>query len=171
MEEDTNQESKPKKDHSRTPIEATIILTISILLVSMADFPRFGSGGRRKTYQDRCFNRQMVLLGAIEMYNMDNKEMIRDYNPDTLDLLIKGKYIRADWKDEAECQFFSEGDLIGDGYIYCLNHGSKYGNYEGKDVGASLTPKKDSKKKLTNELIKWSLVFGSTLFYLLIRLW
>ncbi len=165
-------EIKRKSKFQQNPVE-TIVKAIIILIIScfvaFYELPRFGPS-KITTYQDRCFRNQRVLSGAIEMYNMDNKEMIRDYNSDTLALLVKGKYIRDDWKEITECEFYSEGNLLSDGFIYCLNHGAIDGKKEGKDIDASLTPKKDSRKRLTNNLIKLAIAIGPTIFYLLIKL-
>lgn len=164
-------EIKRKSKFQQNPVE-TIVKAIIILIVScfvaFYDLPRFVSG-KGKSYQERCFSNQRVLLGAIEMYNLDNKEMLREYNPNSLDLLIKGKYLKAEWMENFECEFYSEGDLLDDGFIYCLNHGAIDGKKEGKDIEASLTPKKDSRKRLTNNLTKLAIAIGPALFYLLIK--
>ena len=164
-------EIKRKSKFQQNPVE-TIVKAIFIFIIScfvaFYEFPRFGPS-RFKTFQNRCFRNQRVLLGAIEMYNLDNKEMLREYNPNSLDLLIKGKYLKAEWMENFECEFYSEGDLLDDGFIYCLNHGAIDGKKEGKDIEASLTPKKDSRKRLTNNLTKLAIAIGPALFYLLIK--
>lgn len=133
------------------------------------EIPRYGHG-RGNALQKQCFRNQRVITGAIEMYNMDNKEMITDFNPETYDLLLKGKYLKENWKDECECEFHTKGDLTYDGFIYCENHGSENKKIEGKNISMSLTPKKDAKDSMTRETLKFIFAVGPTLFYLIIRL-
>ncbi len=75
--EDTN--VKPKKNHVRTIVEAIIIFIISCILVAMSDIGRIHNH-RRSSPQKICFSNQRVLMGGIEMYNMDHGEMINTYD-------------------------------------------------------------------------------------------
>ena len=79
---------------------------------------------RSNAREKACFSNQRVLQGAVEMYNMDNSVMMT-----TLDVeaLIKGKYLRsAPSGPEPDCQYYSVGNLTGDGYISCKKHGSPF---------------------------------------------
>lgn len=161
--------NKSKKKYFVTLIEACIIFFVSVAIAT-TEIPTSGFRGKRRSYQDRCFGYQRVITGAIEMYNMDHNEMIKDYNPEVYDLLRKENYLKGDLADETECEFLVEGNLTGDGFIYCLNHGSIDRKKEGKDIEASLTPKKDSRERLKKNLIKLLVAFGPTILFLLIML-
>ena len=165
--EETN--VKPKKNHVRTIVEAVIIFIISYILVAMSDIGRTHNY-RRTSPQKACFSNQRVLTGGIEMYNMDHREMIKTYDQSIRDLLVKEKYLQASFMNDVECEFAAEGDLTGNGFIYCINHGEPSGKKKGKDEFASLNPKKESIRKLNKTLLILGLLFGPTLFYLLLRL-
>ena len=166
---DTN--SKPKKNHVRTVVEAIILFGISFLLLSMSDIGRAHSHHhRRTTPQNLCFSNQRVLNGAIDMYNMDSSKMIKTYDQSIRDLLIKGKYLKSDFMNEVECEFLTEGDLTENGFIYCVNHGDIEKKKEGKDEFASLTPKRDRINERNHTLLVFGLLFGPALFYLILRL-
>ena len=83
-----------------------------------------------------------VLQGALEMYNMDNNEMLHEMNDDVIELLKKEKYLKEDFfcpykKDPGH--YHNQGDLCEDGVIYCDYHGSieSYGDGRGQIVPAS----------------------------------
>ncbi len=98
---------------------------------------------REVSYQKRCFSNMRLLLGALEMYNMDNNEMLHEMNDDVIELLRKGKYITEDRifcpykKDPGH--YHNQGDLCEDGVIYCDYHGSieSYSDGRGQIVPAS----------------------------------
>ncbi len=71
---------------------------------------------------------------------------------------------------DVECEFAVEGDLTENGFIYCMNHGEPGGKKEGKNIFASLNPKKDSIRERNKFLLVLGLLFGPVLFYLLLRL-
>ena len=76
------------------------------------------------TREKSCFSNQRVIMGAIEMYNMDNKQMMTSID---FSRLLEGKYLKEiPQKPTNECDYFSEGDLSEDGYISCKKHGSVY---------------------------------------------
>jgi hypothetical protein len=98
---------------------------------------------REVNYQKACFSNMRVLQGALEMYNMDNNEMLHEINEDAIDLLKKGKYLKGDrffcpYKNEPG-HYHNQGDLCEDGVIYCDYHGSveNYGDGRGQVVPAS----------------------------------
>ncbi len=98
---------------------------------------------REVNYQKACFSNMRVLQGALEMYNMDNNEMLHEMNDDVIELLRKGKYITEDRifcpykKDPGH--YHNQGDLCEDGVIYCDYHGSieSYSDGRGQIVPAS----------------------------------
>ncbi len=82
-----------------------------------------GSGGIKA-----CYSNQRVLQGAVEMYNMDSKEMMSDYDED---ILIKGDYLKSrPSKPSPECQYLGT-DLDGVGSVYCTYHGDLEGRTKG----------------------------------------
>lgn len=164
--EETN--DKPKKNRAKTLVEAIIIFIISLILIAMSDIGRTHNY-RRTSPQKACFSNQRVLLGGIDMYNMDHSEMINTYNQSIRDLLVKEKYLPASFMNDVECEFVVEGDLTGTGFLYCVNHGESNGKKKGKDEFASLTPKKDSIRARNKNLLIIGLLFGPTLIFLLIK--
>jgi competence protein ComGC len=164
--EETN--DKPKKNRAKTVIEAIIIFIISLILVAMSDIGRTHNY-RRISPQKVCFGNQRVLIGGIDMYNMDHSEMINTYNQSIRDLLIKEKYLPASFMKDVECEFLAEGDLTGYGFLYCVYHGEPDERKKGKDEFASLTPKKDSIRARNKNLLIIGLLFGPTLIFLLIK--
>ena len=68
-----------------------------------------------------CFANMRVLLGAVEMYNMDNAVMMDKLD---IDKLVQGGYLKSSpAKPEAECSYNGYG-LTENGEIYCTYHGS-----------------------------------------------
>ena len=80
---------------------------------------------RRTDRVKACFSNQRVILGAIEMYNMDSSTMMEELNSHNMQLLIDGKYLKAEpTKYDNHCEYSSKGNLTEDGEIYCEYHGS-----------------------------------------------
>ena len=95
---------------------------------------------RREVNREKsCFSNQRLLLGAIEMYNMDNSEMLHDLNDNVQDILIRGKYLKGDNilrcpETSANGKYYSQGDLCEDGVIYCDYHGSSEHDSKGNKI-------------------------------------
>jgi hypothetical protein len=73
-----------------------------------------------------------VILGAVEMYNMDHSDMITDlYDKDVSSkdgILIQGGYLKAPIsKPDSNCSY-SGKNLDSDGTIECLEHGTVEGD-------------------------------------------
>lgn len=88
---------------------------------------------REQSRAKACFANQRVLLGAIEMYNMDNQAMMdRDPVALTIDIekLISGKYLRGGIsKPDPACEYRAGPDsLLKTGKIFCIRHGYVEGN-------------------------------------------
>lgn len=81
-----------------------------------------------------CYANQRVLLGAIEMYNMDNTTMM-DRDPVTLSIdiekLVSMKYLKGGLsKPEPTCDYRGGPEsLLGSGKIFCVCHGYIDGGY------------------------------------------
>lgn len=89
-------------------------------IIAAAAIPNF-KAARGSAREKACFSNQRVLMGAVEMYNMDHDTMMT-----TLDIpvLVKEKYLKsAPVGPEPECEYFSIGDLSGDGVVACKRHG------------------------------------------------
>jgi hypothetical protein len=94
-------------------------------------FPRSG----RNDCLRACFARQRVLLGAAEMYNMDNKIKLKKITDreacDKLSELVVGKYLKGPIsKIDGKCEYQTYGDLTESGVIYCKHHGAVGAAYE-----------------------------------------
>jgi hypothetical protein len=84
---------------------------------------------RKGSIIKNCFSNQRVILGAIEMYNMDTNTMYYTLNPsdlaDASSPLIKGGYLRSPIINaDAKCVMRSYGNLAEEGVIYCEYHGA-----------------------------------------------
>ena len=97
-----------------------VIVTGGIGILAAAAIPNF-KAAKASAREKACFSNQRVLMGAVEMYNMDHDTMMT-----TLDIptLVKEKYLKsAPVGPEPECEYFSIGDLSGDGVVACKRHG------------------------------------------------
>ncbi len=89
---------------------------------------------REQSRGKACFANQRVLLGAIEMYNMDNTPMM-DSDPVTLKIdiekLVEMKYLKGGIsKPETTCEYCGGPEsLTGSGKIFCVCHGYVDGEY------------------------------------------
>ena len=99
------------------------IIIICCLLIFAIYNPVFA---RRESARDKaCFSNIRVILGAVEMYNMDVSTMMEELNPKTLDILVKGKYLKSlpNLPEPSKCEYKSLGNLTDEGFIYCKYHG------------------------------------------------
>ncbi|NLI77820.1 MAG: hypothetical protein GX442_15460 [Candidatus Riflebacteria bacterium] len=100
-------------------------------------------GGAREM---ACYANMRVILGAIEMYNMDHPVMVNRVDQTVLEQLRAGKYLRYDegpfcygyppqYPLHLEClfpdffpaprhEYSSIGDLTGTGAVCCPSHGT-----------------------------------------------
>lgn len=124
---------KPKKTHSLTLIEIFIILGIIGMLALIA-LPTRRYGSREPAREKACYANMRVILGAIEMYNMDHSEMISTRLDDPTkanSILVQGKYLKSPiTPPETECYYRIKGDITGNGLIVCDKHGTVEGNDE-----------------------------------------
>lgn len=88
---------------------------------NMSSSHRYRGQAREKA----CYANMRILLGAIEMYNMDNAVMLKSVLDDTEQRLISAKYLKSKLsKPESGCAYSSTGDLTSFGKIKCDIHGT-----------------------------------------------
>jgi competence protein ComGC len=92
----------------------------TLAAIAVPNFKKARSKARAKA----CFANQRVLLGATEMYNMDNTEMIKEMNDKVIQTLLEGQYLRSVPVCPDGGKYISEGDISADGRIKCTVHGS-----------------------------------------------
>jgi len=91
----------------------TSLSELAVQAIGSATFGLCGTTSRQQTYsntaQERaCFANLRVLQGAIEMYNMDNPQMLRAFDGSTMQKLIKGGYLRQEpAKPHQQCEYSS----------------------------------------------------------------
>ena len=109
-----------------TLIELMIVIAIIGILAAMA-IPNFKKA-REAARQKACYSNIRVILGAIEMYNMDHSAMKStladsDVNVSTATLVSEGYLKTKVSKPETGCSYSSTGDITGNGLISCAVHG------------------------------------------------
>jgi competence protein ComGC len=103
--------------------ELMIVAAIIAVLVAIA-IPNFRKA-RMQARDKACYANMRVIQGAVEMYNMDQKVMMKTLN---IDQLVKGGYLKSyPSKPERGCHYLNSGNLDNGGYIYCQLHGSVEG--------------------------------------------
>jgi hypothetical protein len=81
-------------------------------------FPKFPTNKLQKV----CFATMKSIGYAVEMYNLDNNPPMTSLD---ISVLLRDHYLKNyTQKSTVECDYYSEGDLSKDGYIYCKKHGS-----------------------------------------------
>lgn len=111
-------------------VELMVVVMVIGILAAMA-VPNFRKA-REQSRHKACYANQRVLLGAVEMYNMDNPVLMRDLD---IERLVQGKYLKGGIsKPELGCNYASVGDLTGSGKISCTLHGPVEGDLS--DVAA-----------------------------------
>lgn len=107
-----------------TLIELMIVIAIIGILAAMA-IPNFRKA-REAARQKACYSNIRVILGALEMYNMDHSQMhdsLADADCTTGYLVTDGYLKTAVTKPETGCSY-SGSNLTGNGLISCAVHGT-----------------------------------------------
>lgn len=104
-----------------------------------------------------CFANQRVLQGAVEVYNMDSKIMMKDFD---IYPLLNGHYIKdIPKKPDEECKYVGH-NLDGEGYVYSIYHGDNArkipGTYKGEKGNFGNYIK--SRLEILPEAILWPLM-------------
>lgn len=138
-------------------VELMIVVMVIGILAAMA-IPNFRKA-REQARDKACYANQRVLLGAVEMYNMDNKSMMTTQLD--IPLLLKESYLKSDvTRPEAGCSYMVAGDLTGHGKIYCRLHGPVEGDIVGLEEErldyARNAPSSDALKSMRKERVSSS---------------
>ena len=89
-----------------------------------------GRTARPLAREKACYANMRVILGAVEMYNMDHSIMLDSItNHDTVKggLLEKGKYLKRGMTPTTPSCYYSGYNLTGTGTIVCDSHGTVEG--------------------------------------------
>ncbi len=82
---------------------------------------------REQSREKACYANMRVLLGAVEMYNMDHQsaEMLDLVTDNEIPYLVEGKYLKSDLnRPEIGCSYGTIGNLVTDGILTCAIHGT-----------------------------------------------
>jgi Ca-activated chloride channel family protein len=80
---------------------------------------------RQQARGKACYANMRVILGAVEMYNMDHTDMMTVVTEKELDILVQEGYLKSKITHPTnECAYGTIGDLTNGGYICCLEHGT-----------------------------------------------
>jgi prepilin-type N-terminal cleavage/methylation domain-containing protein len=110
-----------------TLIELMIVIAIIGILAAMA-IPNFKKA-REQAREKACYSNIRVLLGAIEMYNMDHSVMMD--SPDQ-NKLTTNTYLKAAVVCPETGGTYQGSNLSKDGVLSCSLHGTVDGSAAGK---------------------------------------
>lgn len=110
--------------HITAPYSRTQMTIGAIGVAAALVIPNFKKA-RETARAKACYSNMRVLLGAVEMYNLDNAVMMTELD---MQKLVDGGYMRCiPTKPDPNCSYYSEGNLTIDGKIKCKLHGSIQG--------------------------------------------
>jgi prepilin-type N-terminal cleavage/methylation domain-containing protein len=107
-----------------TLIELMIVIAIIGILAAMA-IPNFKKA-REQAREKACYSNIRVLLGAIEMYNMDHSAMMD--SPNQGSLTGAAGYLKAAVVCPETGGTYVGDNLSGDGILSCTIHGAVDGS-------------------------------------------
>ncbi|GAB4275931.1 MAG: hypothetical protein Kow0029_17430 [Candidatus Rifleibacteriota bacterium] len=100
--------------------ELMIVFAIVGMLFTMA-IPNFRKA-REQARDKACYANIRVIQGAVEMYNLDHQQMMKNLD---LNALLRGGYIKSmPTKPEPGCRYENRGSLDSNGKIVCRLHGA-----------------------------------------------
>lgn len=111
-----------------TLIELMIVIAIIGILAAMA-IPNFKKA-REQAREKACYSNIRVLLGAIEMYNMDHSVMMD--SPNQGSLTGAAGYLKAEVVCPETGGTYQGSNLSKDGVLSCSIHGTVDGSDGGK---------------------------------------
>ncbi len=96
----------------------------SFLPVAPLMIPNFRKA-REQAREKACYANMRVILGAVEMYNMDHPVMLQAIDERHLSPLKDMQYLKCEIsRPETGCSYYTLGDLTGNGMICCALHGT-----------------------------------------------
>ena len=101
-----------------TLIELMIVIAIIGILAAMA-VPNFKKA-REQAREKACYSNIRVLMGAVEMYNMDNSKMMESL---AQKVLKDNSYIRQEVECPEQGGKYEGSQLHKDGEVKCSVHG------------------------------------------------
>ncbi|MBI3038477.1 hypothetical protein HYY75_05415 [bacterium] len=121
-----------------------LIIGCIIAILAAIAIPNFKKA-REQARDKACYANQRVILGAVEMYNMDHSAMMDSIVDSDVrnahSLLLAGGYLKNSISNpEAGCNY-GGSSLTTTGEIFCRIHGSVSGTYEEAKRKASESPK------------------------------
>lgn len=103
-----------------------ILFIIFYIISSILNDPNYRAKKIREKRKKACRACTRLLNGAIELYNIDQKNQnkkILSIKPDTESLLVRNKCLRKPIrKPSLECVYKIKGNLEKGGYVYCSYH-------------------------------------------------
>jgi competence protein ComGC len=108
-------------------VEVVIVVSIIGMLAAIA-IPGFSSA-KKQAREKACYANMRVILGAVEMYNMDHPDPMISIEDSTVadpaSILISKTYLKTTVsRPERGCFYGSVGNLASDGHIICRSHGT-----------------------------------------------
>ena len=109
---------------NKSKSRALCVVLLLYFLFNLACIPSH-RGNHSHNPQKDCRTNIRVIESAVEMYNMDSSSIMNNLD---IDILIKGHYLKEKpIEPDKNCEYFIEGDLSKDGYVYCARHGDMRG--------------------------------------------
>ena len=135
-----------------TPFWVDVLVSYFVILI-LCYFASPFSNNRKYSGTPRdkvCYSNIRVLQGAVEMYNMDSKELMDDLD---IDKLKSGNYIKEKpVSPETSCAYLGN-DLSNEGTVYCTYHGDLQGMIAGLYYEKQL---KEKERKERDDKIFWT---------------